>query len=66
MYWGLGAKIKDNKKDIELGVRAVGGVTYDFPHHPVDIFIEVIPVIELTPDAGLGIDAGVGIRYYFN
>jgi hypothetical protein len=43
----------------------VGGVVYDFPQYPVDIFLEVAPILKLTSDPGLGIDAGLGIRYYF-
>lgn len=64
-YWGLGAEVKDKRKDTEFGVRAVGGIAYNFPRHPVDVFLEVVPVLELSPNAGIGVGAGLGVRYYF-
>ena len=65
-YWGLGANVKDQKNENELKVRLVGGIAFYFPRHPVEIFLELVPVLILSPDAGSGIDAGMGIRYYFN
>jgi hypothetical protein len=65
-YWGLGGRVKEEGKDTYFGVRAVGGVAYDLPQHPVDLFLEVVPVLELLPDTRLDIDAALGVRYYFN
>ncbi|MGQ0644219.1 MAG: hypothetical protein ACT4O3_01860 [Elusimicrobiota bacterium] len=64
-YWGVGARIKDKKDDTEFGIRGVGGMAYWFPRHPVELFLELVPVFEITPDAGLGLDVGLGVRYYF-
>lgn len=64
-YWGVGAKIMDHKDGILLGLRAVGGAAYEFPKDPVELFFEVAPVLSLSVDPGLGLDAGIGVRYYF-
>ncbi len=63
-YIGVGAQIRD--VDSELGLRAAAGAAYWLPHDPVEIFAELVPVFRLTPDAGIGLDGGLGLRYYFN
>jgi hypothetical protein len=67
IYWGLGARVEDEdkKKDIELAIRAVGGITYDFSRYPADLFLEVVPALVLSPDSDLEVDVGLGVRYYF-
>ena len=57
-----------------IGVRIPVGVAFDFNRVPLDIFIQLVPVIDfITGDyynrfgdrAHLGIDASAGIRYWF-
>jgi hypothetical protein len=31
----------------------------------MDIFLELVPSLQLTPSSGFGLDAGIGARYYF-
>ena len=64
VYLGLGAQVR-TYRDAEFGVRAVAGIAYWLPSHPVEIFLEAVPVFFLTRDPGVGFDAGVGLRYYF-
>jgi hypothetical protein len=64
VYLGLGAQLRAYH-DAELGIRAVAGIAYWLPRHPVEIFLEIVPVFYLTRDPGVGVDAGLGIRYYF-
>jgi hypothetical protein len=51
-----------------LGVRAVGGLLFDFKN-PLDAFFEVAGVFEYgfadTEGFGLAFNAGAGVRYYF-
>jgi hypothetical protein len=67
LYYGIGARFNSGGGyDGSFGVRGVFGIAW-FPHStPIDIFAELVPVFQLTPTAGLGFDAGVGIRYFFN
>ena len=71
-YWGLGAEITDYRgdryrdRDTEFGIRAMGGVAYHFPRDPVEVFLQVVPVLLFSHDSGINVDAGLGIRYYFH
>jgi hypothetical protein len=64
VYLGLGAQIR-TYRDAEFGIRAVAGMAYWLPRQPVEIFVEVVPVFYLTRYPGVGLDAGLGLRYYF-
>lgn len=64
VYLGLGAQVRAFH-DAEFGVRAVAGIAYWLPNDPVEIFLELVPVFRLTRDTGVGMDAGLGLRYYF-
>ena len=52
-----------------FGVRAVGGMLFDFKNVPLDAFIEVAGVLEYEfrdgAGAGIKLNAGAGVRYYF-
>jgi hypothetical protein len=52
-----------------LGVRAVGGLLFDFKHVPMDAFVEVAGLIEFGfsdgEGFGLTLNAAAGARYYF-
>jgi hypothetical protein len=54
---------------LALGLRATGGLLFDFKKVPLDAFLEVAGVLEYgfkdMEGAGLAFNAGVGIRYYF-
>ena len=65
LYLGLGAQVR-TFDDAEFGIRAVAGVAYWLPHDPVEIFVEIVPVFRVEPDSSVGLDGGVGVRYYFN
>lgn len=62
VYLGLGAQIASD----ELGLRTVAGIAYWLPHDPVEIFLEIVPVFQLTHHGGVDLDAGLGLRYYFS
>lgn len=52
-----------------IGLRAVGGILFDFKTVPLDAFIEVAGVFEYEFEDGegfgLALNAGAGARYYF-
>src|ERR1051325_7016977 len=52
-------------QDLGFGVRGVVGMTYLVPRTPMDLFLEVAPLMILAPGTGMGIDAGFGARFYF-
>jgi hypothetical protein len=66
LYYGLGARFNSGGGyDESIGIRGVFGIAW-FPHStPIDVFLELVPVLQLTSSTGFGIDAGVGVRYFF-
>ncbi len=67
LYYGIGARFNSGGGyDGSFGIRGVFGIAW-FPHStPIDVFVELVPVLQLTQSTGLGIDAGLGIRFFFN
>ena len=67
LYYGIGMRIKtaDHGDDSRLGVRMVVGVDYMFRDAPVDLFLEVAPILDLTPATELQMNAGLGARFWF-
>jgi hypothetical protein len=51
-------------QDVGLGVRGVVGLTYNIPRSPLDVFVELAPMMILAPGTGLGFDGGLGVRIY--
>ncbi len=64
VYFGLGAKLV-LANDLGLGVRIPVGMSYLFESAPIDIFIELVPVLDLIPATAFTFEGGIGIRYYF-
>ena len=74
VYYGVGARIKlkggndgqgKGNEDARVGVRVPVGVSYLFHDVPVDLFAEVVPVLDIVPETKFGIGIGIGARYYF-
>lgn len=63
-YVGLGLRIEADD-DAQFGFRTVAGVSYWLEGSPIELFGEMAPIFNLTPDAAVGIDGGVGVRFYF-
>lgn len=67
IYYGFGGRYNGggNGYDGSFGIRGVIGIAW-FPHStPIDIFAELAPVLQLTSSVGLGLEGGIGIRYFF-
>ena len=64
-YYGIGARLKTSH-DSRLGVRVPLGLAYLFQNAPVDIFLEIVPILDLTPKTDFSINAAIGARYFFN
>ncbi len=63
-YYGIGGRLSLHD-DLGVGVRGVAGIDYFFTGVPLDAFLEVVPVLGLVPDVGFGVNAGIGLRYFF-
>ena len=51
--------------DVFLGVRVPFGLDLDFNDAPVQVYVEVAFDLALYPGIWSGLDAGLGVRYYF-
>lgn len=70
VHYGLGvsSKLKEDKNndtDIVVGLRLPVGLTWLVPREPVDVFVELVPEMELLPDTHFNIGLAIGARYYF-
>lgn len=63
-YYGLGGRIIFSD-DANAGIRVPLGLNYVFETAPFDIFVEAVPILDLTPDTEFAGNGAVGIRYYF-
>lgn len=69
-YVGVGGavSVKENKKDRDEG-RLKGRVPFGLAwmprDPPIDVFVEVVPLLRVIPDLEPGIAAGLGVRYWF-
>jgi hypothetical protein len=50
--------------DLGFAARFSLGLTYTIPRSPLDAFFEVAPLVIIVPNAGLGLDLGIGMRIY--
>ena len=75
LYYGLGGRMKlsgsnnrneDKDEDARFGMRGPLGVSYVFQEKPVELFAEVVPILDILPETRLGVGVGIGARYYFS
>ena len=65
LYFGIGFKVRIREGDDRLGIRIPVGLCYMFEQSPLDIFLELGPVLDLTPSTVLRLTLSIGIRYFF-
>ncbi|MDI6400471.1 hypothetical protein QLX67_00555 [Balneolaceae bacterium ANBcel3] len=64
LYYGLGGRLRFGDTD-KLGIRIPLGIAYQFENDPIELFFEIVPILELVPGTALSGNAAIGIRYYF-
>ncbi len=66
LYYGIGGRIRfhDRNQDDQIGVRIPVGMAYLFPNSPLELFFEVVPIVDLAPSTELDFNGGAGIRFY--
>jgi hypothetical protein len=66
LYTGVGGRINTGAGyKGSVAVRGVVGIAWLPRSTPIDIFLELVPSLQLVPSTGFGIDAGLGVRYFF-
>ena len=66
VFIGVGGRIAfvENADD-KFGVRIPVGLSYEFEGGVVDIFGELVPVLELAPDTEFAFEGAIGVRFWF-
>lgn len=65
-YYGFGARMKEKEEedsDTRMGMRIPFGLAYYTVGAPFEIFGELAPRLDVTPDTDFGLDVMIGIRY---
>ncbi|KPK86901.1 MAG: hypothetical protein AMS27_04125 [Bacteroides sp. SM23_62_1] len=64
VYFGLGARIR-LADETNFGARIPVGIDYHFEGAPLDIFFEVVPILNFVPTTAFDLNAAIGMRYFF-
>ena len=66
LYFGVGARfIFYEHADDVFGIRFPIGLDYLITNYPFDIFAEIIPILDLTPDSDFDLEGAIGARFWF-
>jgi len=66
LYFGGGIRfINREDNDDKLGIRMPIGIEYIFENVLLRAFLEMVPVLNFTPNTDFDLDAGIGIRLFF-
>lgn len=72
-YYGIGFRFKEFKttarrttgSETHFGLRFPLGLDFFVQQTPLEVFIEAVPILDLTPGTDFQLKAAGGIRYYF-
>jgi hypothetical protein len=67
LYYGFGGRIKtkDVNGDFVMSFRLPLGIAYEIARSPVEVFVEIAPMLNLVPKTEAAIGGGIGFRYFF-
>ncbi len=73
LYTGIGARFKfDDQRGrrgrgsrTRMGVRIPLGVNYHFAQAPVDLFFELVPILDVAPRSDVSLNGAIGARFFF-
>lgn len=64
VYYGIGGRVKFENKS-KVGVRVPLGLNYLSSGAPLDVFLEIVPILDLAPSTDFSLNAAIGVRYFF-
>lgn len=66
LFYGIGGRINlGTEYNGTFAVRGVFGIDWLPRNTPLDVFLEIVPTLNLVSSTGFGIDAGFGLRVFF-
>ena len=67
LYYGPGVRLRFvEDATTRLGFRFDVGLVWIPRNTPIDVFIEVAPLLDIIPETDFAVNGGVGVRYFFN
>jgi len=67
LYYGPGARLRFvENATTRLGFRFDVGLVWIPRHTPIDVFIEIAPLLDIIPETDFSMNGGIGVRYFFN
>ena len=65
-YFGIGGRAIFGENDTTIGARFPFGIGKTLDNAPIELFLEVVPILDLAPDTAFDLNAAIGARYYLN
>lgn len=65
IYYGIGGRLRFQDQS-KFGVRFPLGITFFIREAPIDIFLELVPILNLAPSTEFDFNGAIGARYYFH
>jgi len=65
LYAGLGARLGLGN-DARIGVRVPGVFEWWSRYMPLDVFLEIAPVLDLAPKTKFSFNGAIGVRFFFD
>ena len=63
LYYGIGGRVIF-QDDPRFGARIPVGLDYKFTSAPIDIFLELVPILDLAPSTNFNLGGGIGVRFW--
>lgn len=65
-YFGFGGRaiIGGDDDDTQIGARFPFGIGKTLDNAPIELFLEIVPILDLAPDTEFDLNGALGIRYY--
>jgi len=64
LYYGFGARVKFADEAI-ISLRVPVGISYQFEKTAIELFLEIVPMLDIIPATEAGIGGGAGFRFFF-
>jgi hypothetical protein len=67
LYYGPGARLRlVDEGSSRFGFRFDVGLVWIPKGSPIDVFVEVVPLMDIIPETAFSFNGGIGVRYFFN
>ncbi|MGB0651046.1 MAG: hypothetical protein ACPG3U_03865 [Rhodothermales bacterium] len=65
-YFGMGGRAIFGENDTTVGARFPLGIGKTLDDAPIELFLEIVPILDVVPDTEFDLNGALGVRYYLN